>query len=92
MLTSKRTFFQGRLWPMKDNADPLDGWTRAEYMKCAPAAKDDIYGALFFYLRDVLREFCTRVRSFRVSFQLLAVDATVLPAHLESLRFDRIEV
>jgi len=77
---------------MKDDADPLDGWSYNEYIKCVPAAKNDVYGALFFYLRDMLLVFCKRARSYKMTFRLLAVNAVTLPAYLEDIKFDRIEV
>lgn len=61
-------------------------------MKYAPAAKNDVYGAFFFYLRDILLEFCKRVQSYKMAFQLLAVDAVNLPNYLRGATFDRIEV
>ncbi|KAF2016823.1 hypothetical protein BU24DRAFT_366243 [Aaosphaeria arxii CBS 175.79] len=87
------TFFnaQGQ-WPMKDDADPLDDWSYDEYIKSLRIARNDVYGAFFFYLRDLLLEFCTRVHSVSVSFQLLAVNAVDLPRYLNSQQFDRIEV
>jgi hypothetical protein len=87
-----RTLFAGQTWPMKDDADPLDGWSYNEHIKCAPIAKSDAYGAFFFYLRDMLLVFCKRIRSFAISFQLLATDAKNLPNYLTDIKFDRIEV
>ena len=77
---------------MKDDADPLGGWSYAEYIKCVPAARNDVYGAFFFFLRDMLLVFCKRVRSCNISFQLSAVDAVTLPKYLKDIKFDRIEV
>jgi len=77
---------------MKDDADPLDGWSYDEYIKRVPAAKNDVYGAFFFYLRDMLLAFCKRVCSCKMVFQLLAVDAVTLPDYLKDVKFDRIEV
>lgn len=77
---------------MKDNADPLDGWSYDEYIKCVTVAKNDVYGAFFFYLRDMLLAFCKRVRYFKLAFQLLGLNAVTLPAYLKAVRFDRIEV
>ncbi|KAH7413716.1 hypothetical protein DE146DRAFT_761995 [Phaeosphaeria sp. MPI-PUGE-AT-0046c] len=76
------TLFAGQTWPMKDDADPLDGWSSNEYMKFATTATSDAYGAFFFYLRHLLLAFCKRVRSLAVSFQLLGVDAVTLPNYL----------
>ncbi|OAG01059.1 uncharacterized protein CC84DRAFT_1101145, partial [Paraphaeosphaeria sporulosa] len=86
------TFFADQTWPMKDDADPLDGWSYVEYMKFAPIAKNDAYGAFFFYLRHLLLAFCKRIRIFTISFQLLATDAVDLPNYLTDIKFDRIEV
>ena len=77
---------------MKDDADPLDGWSYNEYTKFALIAKSDEYGAFFFYLRDMLLAFCKRVRSFAISFQLLATNAVDLPKYVTDIKFDRIEV
>ncbi|KAL5395027.1 hypothetical protein PMIN03_013038 [Paraphaeosphaeria minitans] len=77
---------------MKDDADPLDGWSYNEYMKFAPIAKSDAYGAFFFYLKHLLLTFCKRIRLFTISFQLLATDAVDLPNYLTDIKFDRIEV
>ncbi|KAF9733843.1 hypothetical protein PMIN04_012859 [Paraphaeosphaeria minitans] len=86
------TFFTEQTWPMKDDADPLDGWSYNEYMKFAPIAKSDAYGAFFFYLKHLLLTFCKRIRLFTISFQLLATDAVDLPNYLTDIKFDRIEV
>jgi hypothetical protein len=77
---------------MKDDADPLSGWSYNEYIKFAPIAKSDAYGALFFYLRDMLLAFYKRIHSYAISFQLLATDAVDLPKYLTDIKFDRIEV
>jgi hypothetical protein len=81
------------VWPMRDNADPLDGWS-AEDVEMTPygPAKADIYGKLFVHLRSVLRAFLNRITNLKVSFRLLQVDARLLPNHLEDGTFDRIEV
>jgi hypothetical protein len=80
------------MWPMKDDADPLDGWSHDDYIKYVPTAKNDVYGAFFFYLRDMLLAFCKRIRSFKMAFQLLAIDAIHLPKYINDAKFDRIEV
>jgi hypothetical protein len=79
---------------MKDDADPLDGWSYDEYITHVTVAKNDVYGAFFFYLQDMLLAFCERIRSWKIAFQLLAVDAMALPSYLKSedSKFDRIEV
>ncbi|KAF2704138.1 hypothetical protein K504DRAFT_442126 [Pleomassaria siparia CBS 279.74] len=98
LLTLSRTFFQqGSFWPMKDDADPLDGWFHREIIKHLPAAKNDMLGCLFFFLRDVLLDFCNRVQKCKMAFQLFAVNAVYLPRLFNktsqgALLFDRIEV
>jgi hypothetical protein len=77
---------------MKDDADPLDRWSYDEYTKFAPIAKNDAYGAFFYYLRHMLLAFCKRIRSFAMSSELLAIDAVDLPTYLTRINFDRIEV
>ncbi|KAF2768772.1 hypothetical protein EJ03DRAFT_343808 [Teratosphaeria nubilosa] len=48
------TFFQISEWPMKDAADPLDGWSLSEVLKLqGGAAKNDIYGKLHHYLANI---------------------------------------
>lgn len=78
---------------MRDNADPLDGWS-AEDVEMTPygPAKADIYGNLFIHLRSVLRAFLDRIANLKVSFRLLQMDARLLLNHLEDGTFDRIEV
>ncbi|OCL12153.1 hypothetical protein AOQ84DRAFT_420874 [Glonium stellatum] len=96
--TPNPTFYQTKnVWLMKDNSDPLSGWNIDEVNQCAPLAKKDIYGSLFFYLRDLLLKFCGRIQSAKVHLQLFQVDAVELPNILKesvkgNISFDRIEV
>jgi hypothetical protein len=88
------TFFQTTdTWPIRDNADPLNGWSTKEVedTSSGPAAAD-IYGKLFYLLRAVLRAFLLRLSGLRVSFRLFQVDASDLPNYLETESFSRIEV
>ncbi|KAH6968167.1 hypothetical protein DER45DRAFT_495904, partial [Fusarium avenaceum] len=49
------------VWPMRDNADPLDGWSAEDVeMTLYGPAKADIYGKLFLYLRSILGAFLER--------------------------------
>lgn len=77
---------------MKDDADPLDGWSYNEYIAHATSAKNDVYGAFFNFLRSLLLDFCRQVKTNKISFRLFAVDATKLPDYLGDTQFDRIEV
>lgn len=77
---------------MMDNASPRDGWSHSDYSKYAPIAKADTFGALFFMLRDLLLQFCERIRKDNVSFELLCIDAIDIESHVSGKCFDRIEV
>ncbi|KAF2797239.1 hypothetical protein K505DRAFT_358599 [Melanomma pulvis-pyrius CBS 109.77] len=95
--TPNPTFFQqGLSWPMNDDADPMDGWFYKEIIKHLPAAKNDMLGGLFFFLRNLLLGFCNRVQSCKVAFRLFAIDGRKLPSYFKTeqgpILFDRIEV
>ena len=82
---------------MMDSADPLEGWPIDEVFQKAPLAKNDLYGSLFFYLQDVLWQFCHRIGGPKVSIQMSQVDALELPSIIKQYKkgrflFDRIEV
>jgi hypothetical protein len=78
---------------MKDNADPLNGWSPEEVADTSSgAATADIYGKLFFYIRGMLQSFIGRLSSLNLSFKLFQVDVSSLPDHLENNAFSRIEV
>lgn len=77
---------------MKDDANPLSGWSYNEYMACATGAKNDVYGAFFIFLRNTLLTFCKRIQTSKITLQLFAIDATKLPDFLNGITFDRIEV
>jgi hypothetical protein len=77
---------------MKDDASPRDGWLFDEYIKNAPAAKADEFGAIFFHIRELLLKFCSRLRSSNISFRLLNMDARDIGDSLDDMKFDRIEV
>lgn len=79
---------------MMDSADPLSGWLHADYMPHAPIAKADVYGSLFFFLRDLFLKFCKRIQNTNILFHLYNMDARDLPEYLlqDGKAFDRIEV
>lgn len=78
---------------MMDSADPLDGWDLSHILQtsCGPAT-NDIYGKIFFYLKDLLSSFRRQVMSRGIAFELVNMDVNDLPRHLGSRRFARIEV
>ncbi|KAL2022832.1 hypothetical protein VTK56DRAFT_4363 [Thermocarpiscus australiensis] len=88
------TFFQDTdTWAMRDNADPLHGWSLKEVEDCSSGpATADIYGKLFYHVRAVLRVFGVRLSGLQVTFRLFQMDASDVANHLESGSFDRIEV
>ena len=78
---------------MKDNADPLHGWSLKEVEDSSSGpATSDIYGKLFYHVRAVLQAFHLRLSGLQVSFRLFQVDASDLPNHLKDGSFSRIEV
>ncbi|KAF3053544.1 hypothetical protein E8E11_011605 [Didymella keratinophila] len=79
-------------WPLYDSASSHEGWSAADYQHYATAAKGDDFGALFFYLSDLLRQFCTQLCDLAISTKMFSVDATQLHKHVEMMSFDRIEV
>ena len=63
----------------------------------APLAKNDIYGSLFFYLREVLLRFCHQIGRLNVSIELFQVPLLQLPSIIKEYglgrcSFDRIHV
>jgi hypothetical protein len=76
---------------MEDDGDPVNGWSVNEYSEFAAVAKDDAYGALYFYLLNILLSFYKRVHSFDISFEVFSLDAVGLASKLTT-KFDRIEV
>ncbi|KAI0111207.1 hypothetical protein GGR51DRAFT_569241 [Nemania sp. FL0031] len=80
-------------WPMMDGADPTAGWSmRALAEFDAGPATNDVYGKLYFYLKDLFASFHRRIRYSPIIFELLHVDARVLPTSLAGRRFDRVDV
>ncbi|KFY06659.1 hypothetical protein V492_07863 [Pseudogymnoascus sp. VKM F-4246] len=88
------TFFQtADTWPIRDNGDPLNGWSSKEVEDTSSGpARNDIYGKLFYYVRTELRGFILRLSNSQISFCLFQEDASELPNHLETGSFSRIEV
>lgn len=84
--------YQSPSWPLYDSASPRDGWSPAEYCKCATAAKGDDFGALYLYLIDILCRFCIQLHDCNVSIKMFSIDVTELVDHVDEMSFDRIEV
>ncbi|KAF2875827.1 hypothetical protein BDV95DRAFT_485026 [Massariosphaeria phaeospora] len=84
------------IWPMRDDAEPHQGWDHEDIMKGNLPAKGDVIGNQFFMLRDLLLKFCDRIKNCKLRFHIYAVDARDLPQKLQSMgvhmEYDRIEV
>jgi len=89
-------------WLTLDNANPLYGWdTSAIWSSGSRYGVDpaDVYGCLFFHVKDQFREFARRVRDFRIDIHLTQFDATLLSQGIaqgmlqpfEDNCFDRVE-
>ena len=87
--------FQDDVWPMKDSADPLHGWSLPEILeqRVGPTP-NDLYGKLYRHLHDQLSSFRRFLRTSKsCTFKLLHMDAKALAGHLkDDVLFDRIEV
>ena len=81
---------------MADSADPLDGWESTEFMTEAHSAKQDIYGQLYFHVRNTLFQFCQKIATLDLDIRLVQMDAEELSkrlSHQNNVRtYDRIEV
>lgn len=53
---------------------------------------NDIYGKIYFHVKDTLISFCERMETSKISFDLFQVDAASLDDHLLPNTFARIEV
>ncbi|KND89023.1 hypothetical protein TOPH_06313 [Tolypocladium ophioglossoides CBS 100239] len=94
--TLNSLFFMARsTYPIGATAEPLSEWPM-EVLDYDYAAPNDVYGKMFFYLRDLLVRFQRRVAKIPVKLQLTCEPGGNLPEWLPSLRFrrefDRIEV
>lgn len=84
------TLFRSEEWPMKDSADPLEGWAYTDML--GGPATNDIYGRLFSFLMKLLSDFYRRLKSLHVDFQMFNVDAQKLDLYLQGGTFARVEV
>ncbi|CAG8802856.1 6487_t:CDS:1, partial [Racocetra fulgida] len=80
-------------WTMADSSDPLSGWNMFDVTKIKHGtANDDLYGKLFFYLRQQLEKFIDRLQKLSINFDLYDGDALELGEKLKGKLFDRIHV
>jgi len=95
LIVFNRTFFQNSTsWPLKDSADPIEGWLFKDILDTfAGGASHDIYGKLYYLVKDTLTSFRERLQLLDVSFNLFNLDARKeLSKHLSIGTFARIEV
>jgi hypothetical protein len=90
------------MWMLNDSADPLNSWSYASVIDSSEKRglpKNDLYGALYFYLLAQFQEFSRRLHANDLSFTLLSVDARKIERaltdsaskhHIQA--FDRIDV
>ncbi|EEP78509.1 predicted protein [Uncinocarpus reesii 1704] len=72
--TPNPTHYHGvESWRMLDSADPLDGWKLEEIVGLASQAKNDIYGALFFHVKDLILKFCRRIMNMKFHIDLYQI-------------------
>ena len=84
-------------WDVAWDCDLTAAWASVDYMRYALAAKNDVYGALFFHLRDFFTTFSSRVRTCKVKFQLGNIDVSKMDLFLDlfgprGMRFDSVVV
>lgn len=92
-LALPRSLFYGNFWPLKRDVDPLRGWDLAAIRGHSGTlgAANDIYGKLFYYVRDLFKRFILKLRTVNVTFHVLPYSGYDLTQKTE-LEFDRIEV
>ncbi|KAK8232876.1 hypothetical protein HDK77DRAFT_51232 [Phyllosticta capitalensis] len=97
--TPNPTMFREQgVWPQIMSAfDPTDGWTLKDLLQKTPLAKNDVYGGMFFHVRDILENFCSKIKDLKINFVLLHKEASALPKTLAqdfklTQSFDRIEI
>ena len=80
----------------KDSADPSAGWRLETVLGSSAkygATDEDLYGLLYFYVREKLLAFCDKTGNTNVPFHLYCTDADMLPSIIDkNLKFDRVEV
>ncbi|KAI0976628.1 hypothetical protein F4678DRAFT_468818 [Xylaria arbuscula] len=86
------SLFYGDFWPLKRDADPLRGWDLAMINKNdgTGAADNDIYGKMFYYVRDLFKRFILKLRTINVTFRVFPYSGFDL-AEETKLEFDRID-
>ncbi|KAI0444867.1 hypothetical protein F4803DRAFT_572288 [Xylaria telfairii] len=86
------SLFYGNFWPLKRDADPLRGWDIADINKNNETrdASHDIYGKMFYYVRDLFKRFILKLRTLNVTFHVLPYSGECIKEKVRR-KFDRIE-
>ncbi len=84
-------------WTPPESADPLDGWICEEFLldKKSSCPKNDLYGRLYFYLREKMIEFVKQLSTHKIEFHIFCEDAVSMSEKMkiqELAQFDRIQV
>ncbi|KAI0424356.1 hypothetical protein F5Y09DRAFT_353492 [Xylaria sp. FL1042] len=86
-------FYFGHLtteFSMSSFSDPLGGWNIKEVDENKLAPKNDIYGKLFYFVRDLVEKFIVRLKSIKIDIEVYDCDTEVLKTKLTGQQFDRI--
>ncbi|KAI0967379.1 hypothetical protein F4678DRAFT_483231 [Xylaria arbuscula] len=76
--------------PMSSFSDPLESWSVEDVAKNELAPKNDIYGKLFYYVRDMVEKFIVRLKSADIDMEVHHCDANTLRTELAGQQFDSI--
>ncbi|KAI0528328.1 hypothetical protein F5B22DRAFT_641299 [Xylaria bambusicola] len=76
--------------PINGTSDPLRCWGLEDVSKNELAPKNDIYGKLFYYVRDMLEKFIIRLKSIKIDIEVHCCEPEVLQSRLAGQQFDRI--
>lgn len=79
-------------WMLKEPANPLHGWLPADLSRHSDQALADQHGMMYRFLEQLLGTFHNRLRTGRVTMELLNMVVKDLSGHLEGGRFARVEV
>jgi hypothetical protein len=76
-------------YTLSDHADPREGWDAGEVLAAGTrnkVPKNDLYGSLFFLLKERVSAVVDRLHSAEVSFELFCEDARSLAKRLQGAR------
>ncbi|RYP05429.1 hypothetical protein DL765_009845 [Monosporascus sp. GIB2] len=80
-------------WPLKDHADPLDGWPIYEPQNISGfVGANDVHGKLYTYLEKILVKFHESLSPHKITFKLFNSNIEEPRGHIWEYRFDRVEV